>query len=173
LVFEQLYSEFNQTTWLPMPVIISRLVLAIVLGAIVGFEREWQNRPAGLRTHILVCLAATTATILTLEMLHLDALQGNEVRIDPLRLVEALTAGVAFLAAGMIVFTRGEVHGVTTGAGMWLSGVIGLGAGIGQWRIAVLVTLLSLAILWFLRRFEQRLLSGRGVSYPTEKRNPD
>jgi putative Mg2+ transporter-C (MgtC) family protein len=173
LISEQLLGELNQTTWLPLPVIITRLLLAVVLGAIVGFEREWQNRPAGLRTHILVCLAAATATVLTIEMLHLDVLQGEEVSIDPLRLVDSLTAGVAFLAAGMIVFTRGEVHGVTTGAGMWLAGIIGMGAGLGQWRIAVLATLLSLVILSFLRRFELRLLSKGEASYPPGKKSVD
>ena len=67
--------------------------------------------------------------------------------MDPVRLVEALTAGVAFLAAGMIVLSRGEVRNLTTGAGLWLAAAIGLAAGIGVWTIAVLAALLGLAIV--------------------------
>lgn len=149
-------------TFLSYSVIVSRLIAAVVLGAVVGFEREWKSRQAGLRTHILVCLAAATVALLTIEIAHMPAFQGDEIRIDPIRLVEAVTAGVAFLAAGMIVFARGEVHGLTTGAGMWLAGAIGLATGLGQWVIAVLATVLALAVLWLLRRIELRFISRQG-----------
>ena len=72
------------------------------------------------------------------------------VKIDPLRVVEAVTAGVAFLAAGVVIFTRGEVHGLTTGAGMWLAGAIGLACGLGLWQIAAFATLMALFVLGLL-----------------------
>lgn len=128
-----------------------------MLGALVGVEREWRHRPAGLRTHILVCLATAAIAILTIEITHVDAFAGQEIRIDPIRLVEATTAGVAFLAAGLIFFAKGEVHGLTTGAGMWLAGAIGLAVGLGFWQIALLATVLALIVLGLLQMLRSDL----------------
>lgn len=114
-------------------------------------EREWRNRPAGLRTHILICLATAMIAILTIEITHVDVFAGQEIRIDPIRLVEATTAGVAFLAAGLIFFAKGEVQGLTTGAGMWLAGAIGLAVGLGFWQIALLGTVLAVVVLSLLQ----------------------
>ena len=136
--------------------IAARLLLAALLGAIVGFEREWSNRPAGLRTHILICLTTAAIAILAIEITHLSVFSGHEIRIDPLRLVEATTAGVAFLAAGLIFFAKGEVHGLTTGAGMWLAGAIGLAVGLGFWQIAAFATFLALVVLGLLEYRSRR-----------------
>ena len=152
-----LAEEFAHPTFLPFPVIVARLLLAALLGAAIGFEREWRARPAGLRTHILICLAAATFGILTIEIIHLPAYGQRETTLDPIRAVEAVTAGVAFLAAGSILFTRGEVQGLTTGAGMWLAGAIGLACGLGLWQIAGLGTLLVLVVVGLLHTFEVRL----------------
>lgn len=148
---EEFVDRFGQPTWLPFSVISARLLLAAALGAVVGLEREWRNRPAGLRTHILVCLATAAIAILTIEITHVDVFAGQEIRIDPIRLVEATTAGVAFLAAGLIFFAKGEVQGLTTGAGMWLAGAIGLAVGLGFWQIALLATLLAVIVLGLLQ----------------------
>ncbi|RUU73817.1 MgtC/SapB family protein, partial [Mesorhizobium sp. M7A.T.Ca.TU.009.01.3.1] len=107
---EQLVEEFGHSTYTSFPVIAARLLLATLYGAVIGFEREWRNRPAGLRTHILVCVAAATFGILTVEIVHAPMFAGESVKVDPIRVVEAVTAGVAFLAAGSIMFSRGEVH---------------------------------------------------------------
>ncbi|WP_379063547.1 MgtC/SapB family protein [Mesorhizobium sp. UC22_110] len=148
---EEFIDRFGQPTWLPFSVVSARLLLAAALGAVVGMEREWRNRPAGLRTHILICLATAAIAILTIEITHVDVFAGQEIRIDPIRLVEATTAGVAFLAAGLIFFAKGEVHGLTTGAGMWLAGAIGLAVGLGFWQIALLATVLAVAVLGLLQ----------------------
>jgi putative Mg2+ transporter-C (MgtC) family protein len=148
---EEFVERFGQQTWLPFSVIAGRLLVAAVLGALVGAEREWRDRPAGLRTHILICLSTAAIAILTIEITHLDVFAGQEIRIDPIRLVEATTAGVAFLAAGLIFFTKGEVLGLTTGAGMWLAGAIGLAVGLGFWQIALLATVLALIVLGVLQ----------------------
>ena len=152
-----LAEEFAHPTFLAFPVIVARLMFAALLGAAIGFEREWRARPAGLRTHILICVAAATFGILTVEIAHLDIFEGNATRVDPVRAIEAVTAGVAFLAAGSILFSRGEVQGLTTGAGMWLAGAVGLASGIGLWQIAGLGTLLILVVLGLLHGFEVRL----------------
>jgi putative Mg2+ transporter-C (MgtC) family protein len=149
-------------TWLPLHVIALRMALAVGLGGLVGLEREWKKRPAGLRTHVLVCLAAATAGILTIEIAHSPVFGTDIIRLDPIRLVEAVTAGVAFLAAGMIVFMRGEVYGLTTGAGMWLAATIGLAAGFGFWPIAVIAALLALLVLWILHIPEKQLNGADG-----------
>jgi putative Mg2+ transporter-C (MgtC) family protein len=77
----------------------------------------------------------------------------DSVRVDPVRVVEAVTAGVAFLAAGSILFSKGEIHGLTTGAGMWLSGAIGVACGLDLWQVAALGTLLVLVVAGLLYSF--------------------
>lgn len=151
---EQLVEEFGHPTYTSFPVIAARLLLATLYGAVIGFEREWRNRPAGLRTHILVCVAAATFGILTIEIVHAPMFAQDAVKVDPIRVVEAVTAGVAFLAAGSILFSRGEVHGLTTGAGMWLAGAIGVACGLGLWQVAGLGTLIVLIVAGMLHRFQ-------------------
>ena len=152
-----LVEEIAHPTFLPFPVIAARLLFAALLGALIGFERQWQARPAGLRTHILICVAAATFGILTVEISHSSAFAGRQTASDPLRAVEAVTAGVAFLVAGSILFTRGEVQGLTTGAGMWLAGAVGLSSGFGLWQIAGLGTFLILVVMSLLHALERKL----------------
>ena len=148
---------FAEPSYLPIWVVAARLALALALGAAIGFEREWHRRPAGLRTHILVCLAAATAAVLTVEIAHMPDFAGQSVRIDPTRLIEAVTAGVAFLAAGFIVFSSGAVHGLTTAAGMWLAGAVGLACGLGFWQVGLIAALFGVVVLWLLKLIEGRL----------------
>ncbi len=90
--------------------------------------------------------------------------------MDPMRLLEAITNGVAFLAAGMIAFTRGRVVGLTTGAGMWLAGAIGLAAGLGFWRIALVATAAALVVLSLLRTVEKTMPPLKAIPGPTPRR---
>lgn len=150
-------TSFGTTTTLELSSIVVRLLIAMACGASIGVEREWRSHAAGLRTHVLVCLSAAIVAILTIEIAHHDAFDRAEVRLDPIRLIEAVTAGVAFLAAGMIVFNKGEVKGLTTGAGLWFAGSIGLSCGLGFWQIALIATGFALAALWLLRLIENRL----------------
>lgn len=168
LRMQQLLQEFGHPTYVPFPVIAARLLLATIFGAAIGFEREWRNRPAGLRTHTLVCVAAATFGILTIEIIHAPMFQQDSVRVDPIRVVEAVTAGVAFLAAGSILFSKGEIHGLTTGAGMWLSGAIGVACGLGLWQVAALGTLLVLVVAGLLYSFAAK----SGIGENTGPGNP-
>lgn len=149
-------ADLSSGTFLPWQVICLRLGLATMLGGILGFEREMTAHSAGLRTHMLVSLAAATFAVLTIEIVSMPMFQTEHVRADPMRLVEAITAGVAFLAAGFIVFRGGSVRGLTTGAGMWLAGAIGLAAGLGLWLVAGLSCLLGTLVLALMRRLEVR-----------------
>ncbi|MBN9023637.1 MAG: MgtC/SapB family protein [Rhizobiales bacterium] len=134
-------------------VIAVRMVVAAVFGGIIGFDREYLARPAGMRTHILVSLAAATFAVVTLEMMQHALNEGLE-SADPIRVIEAVTAGVAFLAAGTIIFSRGKVHGLTTGAGLWLAGAVGVACGVGYFFIALLATVLATFVLVVLRWVE-------------------
>ena len=112
-------------TAIPELEIIARLIVSLFLGGVIGFDREVKNRPAGLRTHMLVALAASIFSITTLEIIA--DLEKTGHTADPLRAIEAVTAGVAFLAAGTIIQSRAQISGLTTGASMWLAGAIGRG----------------------------------------------
>ncbi|NMG38092.1 MgtC/SapB family protein [Chelativorans sp. ZYF759] len=147
-------ADFSHTTWLPFPVIAARLLLAAVLGAAIGFEREWRHHPAGLRTHMLVSLASASFAVLGIEILHSPQFDEDSARLDPTRIIEAITAGVAFLAAGSIIFARGRVKGLTTGAGLWLAGAIGLAGGLGLWQVAIFSSFLALVVLGLMSGIE-------------------
>ncbi|KQZ15007.1 hypothetical protein ASD44_13780 [Mesorhizobium sp. Root554] len=179
---EQLVEEFGHPTYIAFPVIAARLLLATLFGALIGFEREWRDRPAGLRTHILVCVASATFAILTIEIVHAPMFAAGTmkeaVKVDPVRVVEAVTAGVAFLAAGVVIFTRGEVKGLTTGAGMWLAGAIGVACGLGLWQVALFATLLALVVLGLLQTLQAKLEMNRSPeeeakAEPSIKAKPD
>ncbi|MFB2551763.1 MgtC/SapB family protein [Ensifer soli] len=147
---------------------VARLLLAAILGALIGIEREWRDRPAGLKTHMMVCLASAVFTIVAIELVNAPPFAGENVQMDPSRLVEAITGGVAFLAAGFIVLSRGEVQGITTGAGMWLAGAVGLAAGLGLWQIAVTASVMALAIFVAIHRMQLVLRRGPPESAPLE-----
>jgi putative Mg2+ transporter-C (MgtC) family protein len=146
---ESLLAPFFQTE-IGFLAVVERLVVAAVLGGILGFDREILARPAGIRTHMLVCLAAATFTVLTFELVERAKAEGIS-NVDPIRIIEAVTAGVAFLAAGAIIQGRGKIHGVTTGAGLWLAGAVGTAAGIGAFAIALIATGLGFIVLVLFR----------------------
>lgn len=134
-------------TTTPETTIAIRLLLAAALGAAIGFEREQKNRDAGLRTHMLTALAAAVFTVITFELFYEVQAAPEKGSADPIRVIEAVTAGVAFLAAGAIIQSRGEVKGLTTGAAMWLAGAIGVASGAGYYSIAAMATVFALVIL--------------------------
>ncbi|MEL7279206.1 MAG: MgtC/SapB family protein [Pseudomonadota bacterium] len=144
---QPILDEILTLTSLPWQVVLMRLVGALVLCGAIGLERESRNRPAGLRTHMLVGLAAALYCLIMLEVLDGADEYTDRVAMDPIRLIEAVTGGVAFLAAGMIIFNGGKVKGLTTGASLWLAAAIGLSAGFGFWFMAVTTTLLALVII--------------------------
>jgi putative Mg2+ transporter-C (MgtC) family protein len=157
----------SPATHLSEVTIALRLLLAAVFGAVIGYERERLDRPAGLRTHMLTALAAAVFTIITFEI-YAVTVRDPGSSADPIRIIEAVTAGVAFLAAGAIFRSQGDVHGLTTGAGMWLAGAIGVATGAGYFVLAAMATVLAAFILAVLRRFE---LGSNGK--PDKDRKPD
>lgn len=154
-MLETILAEFDEPFGsLPAAVVALRLAAAVLLGGVIGLEREVRDKPAGLRTHMLVSLAACLFTLIALRMIAAADDGPEALRIDPLRLIEAVTAGVAFLAAGTIIVNRGSVQGLTTGAGMWLAGAIGLACGAGLLPLAALATAVALIVLGLIRLIE-------------------
>ena len=131
-----------------------RLLIAAILGGILGFEREQKGKAAGIRTHMLVALGAALFVLIPQQSGVTDA--------DLTRVLQGLVAGVGFLGAGTIIKGSGEeeVKGLTTAAGIWLTAAIGVAAGTGREATAVLSTLLALVILYTVptiaRRFDNR-----------------
>lgn len=131
-----------------------RLVLATVMGAVVGWERESQRKPAGLRTHMMVALGAATFTLATLQLFLL--VEGEpSARSDPVRIIEGIVGGIGFLGAGQIIQSRGSVHGVTTAAGIWVVGGVGIACGIGHYVLASMTVGLAFGVLTLARILEQ------------------
>lgn len=132
-----------------------RLTAALACGGAIGIEREHANRSAGLRTHMIVALAAAVFTILAFQIYAEVQTVEDNVTSDPLRLLEAITAGVAFLAAGAI-FRHGDgVSGITTGGGLWLAGALGMACGRGYFGLALLGTVLALVVLAVVHSFSR------------------
>jgi putative Mg2+ transporter-C (MgtC) family protein len=135
----------------------ARLLMAMVFAMVLGIDREALDKPAGMRSHMLVSLAAACLTLMTFSIVDASDTFGDTVRTDPLRLIEAVVAGVAFLGAGAIIQSRGAVKGITTGASMWVAGAIGVASGLGQYALAAMTTALALVVLYVLRKVEVRV----------------
>lgn len=134
-----------------------RVFMAVVVGSLIGLDRELRNKPAGLRTHILISLAAALFTLITFELHEQFTGEDGTKTADPVRIIEAVTAGVAFLAAGAIIQSRGSVHGLTTGANMWLAGALGVACGAGYYFLATIGTAFALVVLVVLGKLEAKL----------------
>ncbi|MGK7652454.1 MULTISPECIES: MgtC/SapB family protein [unclassified Roseovarius] len=156
---DQIINEVQGTfSVVPASVAFARLSVAMVLGACIGFERELRDKPAGLRTHILVSVAACLFVIIGRELAAMDFGGDNgEQRNDPIRMIEAVTAGVAFLAAGLIFTAGDKVRNVTTGASLWLAGAVGLGCGAGQIPLAAMAAAIVVCVLLVLRQIEKMM----------------
>ncbi|MBI6629420.1 MgtC/SapB family protein [Pontibaca salina] len=159
MTWDDFVNEIAQPAFLPWELLLLRLAGAVLLCGAIGFERESRDRAAGLRTHMLIGLAAALYSLLMLELVSRHDEFPDMVRSDPLRIIEAVTGGVAFLAAGMIVFSQGKVRGLTTGASMWLAAAIGVSTGIGLWWVALMATALALIIIRLMMVAEKKAFS--------------
>lgn len=154
MIPQSLAEEFSMHVSVPLEVVFVRVLGAVFLCGMIGLEREFHRNTAGLRTNMLIGLAAVTFSIITIHMMETMTAANDALRLDPIRLVEAVTAGIAFLAAGVVVYTKGDVKGLTTGASMWLSAAIGLAIGVGMWSLALLAAGVGIIVLWLLRRVQ-------------------
>ncbi|MHC4118291.1 MAG: MgtC/SapB family protein [Planctomycetota bacterium] len=151
------------------------IVLAAVLGAAIGMERELSGKAAGLRTNVLICLGAAVFTIISRRMV--EGTEGSIVRI-----AAQIVTGVGFLGAGAVIQDRRGVHGLTTAATIWLVASIGMGCGAGFYRLALISTLLAIIVLAVLLRLarpierygaEQRAKDDSGQSDQVSETPPE
>ncbi|WP_375509368.1 MgtC/SapB family protein [uncultured Nostoc sp.] len=133
-----------------------RLCLALLIGAIIGLERQIRRKPAGLRTHMLVSFGSAVFTLIIMQT------DGSQASRDGLsRVIQGIAAGVGFLGAGEIVrqssqeSQRLEIHGLTSAAAIWVSAALGIAAGCGLWQLALIGALLTFLVLTIFKRLEK------------------
>jgi putative Mg2+ transporter-C (MgtC) family protein len=141
----------------PQLVVLIQVFVAMVLGSVIGYEREKADKPAGLRTHMLVAGAAALFVGLG-NMLVIEWARkfGTQTQSDPIRLFEAIITGISFLGAGTIIFHRNteRVEGITTAASLLMTAAIGATIGIEQWVLGAVLTALVFVILHLLGRIK-------------------
>lgn len=136
------------------------LTAALVAGGVIGLERSFHGRPAGFRTHTLVCLASSLLMLVTLyQWQWLPGVRLDTVRTDPTRMAQGIMTGIGFLGAGVIFKEGLSVRGLTTAASIWITAAIGILLGIGFYAPAVLATVFTLGTLSAFRWIEARLPS--------------
>ena len=140
------------------PAIPIRLLLAAVLGGLIGIEREIRDKPAGLRTNILICVGSTLFMSLSTQVAQL--LGG-----DPTRIAAQIISGIGFLGAGAVLHSHGFVLGLTTAATIWVVAGVGMALGSGMYLVAAFATAMSLVTLYFLSFIEDKIQGRRSYSY--------
>lgn len=140
--------------------ILIRLSIALILGGIIGFEREQSNHAAGFRTNILVCLGACLLMLLSIYGFSEFVNEWN-VRVDPARLAAAVITGVGFLGAGTILFTGKKISGLTTAATLWVVAAIGLAVGAGFYFASIAVMIMVILTLWLFNKLEERYIRNK------------
>jgi putative Mg2+ transporter-C (MgtC) family protein len=137
--------------------LVGRIAAGACLGGIIGYERDRHGRPVGLRTHLLVAMAAATFMVVSAQFVYLQR-YGKEdlVSVDGSRIAASVVSGIGFLAGGSILRSGAAVQGITTAAGLWLVTAIGLCSGAGMYVEAVAVTAFGIMALTALRRFEDK-----------------
>lgn len=134
--------------------LLIRLVAAMVLSALIGLERQFHGKPAGLRTH---ALAGLGAAIMTLSgVIIADQTEGvSGIATDPTRMASIVIQGIGFIGAGVIIQSKGFVKGITSATTLWFVAAIGIATGFGLWLISIVSTALALILLVLFRRFEE------------------
>ncbi len=132
--------------------IIIRLVVAVILGLVIGLERVLVHKEAGMKTHAMVSMGSALFIIIS-ELIALK--YGNVAGFDPTRIASQIIVGIGFLGAGSIIFQGNKLMGLTTAGGLWVTAGIGMAAGFGFYSLAVIATILILFILIAVYRFEQ------------------
>jgi len=123
------------------------LLLAVFLGGVIGLERQVHDKPAGLRTNILICLGSCLYTMISISL----------VGSDPGRIAAQIVTGIGFLGAGAIIQSGASVHGLTTAAGIWIVASIGMACGTKKYFLAIVVTLLTVLALMLLSPVDKKL----------------
>ncbi len=135
--------------------IFGQLLLAALLGALIGLERKLARKGAGIRTFALVSLGACLFSVISVLAFKEFSGVGS---LDPSRIASQVVVGIGFIGAGVIIFQKSNVRGLTTAAGMWVSGAIGMAVAFKYYSLAVFTTVLTVAILFLLWFIEDKLV---------------
>src|SRR6266571_6031408 len=139
-------------------VVLLRIAAALVVGGLIGFERTFHGRPAGFRTHSLVCLASALLMLVTVYQSDwMTAVPLDAIRTDPTRMAQGIMTGIGFLGAGVIFKEGFTVRGLTTAASIWVTAAIGILVGIGFYFPAGIATAMTLIVLSVFRWIERRM----------------
>jgi putative Mg2+ transporter-C (MgtC) family protein len=134
------------------------LLVAMAAGGLIGLERSYHGRPAGFRTHTIVCLASSLLMLITIyQHKWLPGGDSEAVSLDPTRLAQGVMTGIGFLGAGVIMKEGASVRGLTTAASIWITAAIGILAGIGMYAAVSMATALTIGALWIFRLGESRM----------------
>lgn len=150
--------------------VVLRILLAVLIGGAIGYEREFNNRPAGLRTHILVCLGAAVISLIQVysveevtNMILKHPQLESAFKSDIGRMGAQVVSGIGFLGAGTIMHEKGSIKGLTTAASLWVVGCIGIGVGMGYYMLSLTAGACAVLILVSLKKFEERFVEKHKV----------
>lgn len=143
--------------------ITTPLLVALLMGGLIGLERAWHGRPAGLRTHSLVCVSSSLLMLLTVYQWDLlsATVPLEAIRIDPTRMAQGIMTGIGFLGAGVIMKEKLTIRGLTTAASIWMTASIGIMVGLGFYTSATAATVITLIVLALFGRMEGLLPARR------------
>lgn len=134
--------------------LIIKLFIALVLGMLIGVERIFVKKEAGMKTHALVALGSALFVLISQELF---AIYGDSVNFDPSRMASQIIVGIGFLGAGSIIFQDSQVKGLTTAGGLWVTAGIGVACGFGMFSLALISTFFVLSIYILLSFFEKKI----------------
>jgi putative Mg2+ transporter-C (MgtC) family protein len=137
-----------------LKVYLVRFAVSVIVGGLIGLERQLEHKPAGLRTIILVCLGSTIFMLIAMELRPLDA--------DTGKIIAGIITGIGFLGAGAIIRSGPDVHGLTTAATIWLASGLGIAIGAGYYMLALIAAVLTLVVLRVLGMLEHALTKAGG-----------
>jgi putative Mg2+ transporter-C (MgtC) family protein len=145
--------------------LVLRIFVAVILGAIIGYEREISHKPAGLRTHIFVCMGSCLFTIASFYLLP----ENSGANADVTRIAAGVVAGISFIGAGSIIALRGDVKGLTTAASLWVIAAVGLMVGLGNYLLPTVAVIIAYVTLR-LDRIEKEKLNSKNYFFHRLKR---
>ncbi len=143
--------------------ILTRLIIAVFIGGIIGFEREYKNRPAGLRTHMLVCVGSCVISIIQMLMIEeatnmvlTNPVLSSSIKVDIGRMAAGVISGMGFIGAGTIIHHKGSISGLTTAATLWIVSCLGIAIGMGYYFLSISTTVIILLVVVLIKKFEKK-----------------
>lgn len=153
---------------------ILTIFIGAILGGAIGLEREYRSKEAGFRTHFLVGLGSALFMVISIHGFEgLEAQPGVIIQRDPARMAAQVVSGIGFIGAGIIIFQKNVIKGLTTAAGLWVTSAIGMAAGAGMYDVAVAVTVMVLVCLETVNFLRHHVFKSRHLEYHADEKEKD